>query len=116
MAKVCAKPGCPNLQPCTRHKPTYNQRYSRQANQRYANAAYRRFKRAIRQRSGGKCEVTTNGKRCNSTYRVQPHHILPIADGGTHDPDRNGLDACGPHHAELDRQARRRRRQRQVTA
>ena len=34
---------------------------------------------------------------CNSRYRLQPHHIKPRADGGSHDPE-NLTTLCWFHH------------------
>jgi len=48
---------------------------------------------AILRRDLGVCAVDG----CRSRYRLQPHHILPYADGGSHDPD-NLTTACWYHH------------------
>ena len=34
---------------------------------------------------------------CNSRYRLEPHHITPLSDGGTHHPD-NLTTLCWYHH------------------
>jgi hypothetical protein len=41
-----------------------------------------KLKRFILHRDGGAC--TADG--CRSRYRLQPHHIIPRSQGGTHDP------------------------------
>lgn len=47
---------------------------------------------AVFHRDGG---CTIDG--CNSRYRLQPHHIAPFSDGGSHDPD-NLATLCWYHH------------------
>lgn len=48
---------------------------------------------AVLHRDLGVC--TVDG--CRSRYRLQPHHIVPYADGGDHDPG-NLTTACWYHH------------------
>ncbi len=52
--------------------------------------AIRRF---VSHRDGGRC--TADG--CSSRYRLQPHHIVPWAAGGFHDPT-NLTTLCWFHH------------------
>ncbi len=52
-----------------------------------------KLRRFILHRDGGAC--TADG--CRSRYRLQPHHILPRSQGGTHDPD-NLTTLCWYHH------------------
>jgi hypothetical protein len=52
-------------------------------------AATRRF---VAHRDGG-CVIAG----CTSRYRLQPHHIMRRADGGSHDPD-NLATLCWYHH------------------
>ncbi len=52
-----------------------------------------KLKRFILNRDGGAC--TANG--CQSRYRLQPHHIQPRSQGGTHHPD-NLTTLCWYHH------------------
>ena len=56
---------------------------------RAISPAIRRF---VAWRDGG-CTIAG----CHSRYRLQPHHIRPFADGGTHDPD-NLTTLCWFHH------------------
>lgn len=44
-------------------------------------------------RDGGRCRAPG----CESTYRLQPHHIHPRSHGGDHHPD-NLLSLCWYHH------------------
>jgi hypothetical protein len=46
----------------------------------------------VTKRDGG-CTIAG----CSSRYRLEPHHITPWADGGTHDPD-NLTTLCWYHH------------------
>jgi len=46
----------------------------------------------VTKRDGG---CTISG--CNSRYRLEPHHIVPWAEGGRHDPD-NLATLCWYHH------------------
>lgn len=46
----------------------------------------------VTKRDGG---CTISG--CSSRYRLEPHHIIPWAEGGTHDPD-NLTTLCWYHH------------------
>jgi hypothetical protein len=52
-----------------------------------------KLRRFILHRDGGAC--TADG--CRSGYRLQPHHILPRSQGGTHDPG-NLTTLCWFHH------------------
>ncbi len=52
-----------------------------------------RLRQYGRWRDGGVCAVDG----CQSRYRLQPHHIVPRAEGGTDDPDDLAL-LCWFHH------------------
>jgi hypothetical protein len=52
-----------------------------------------KLRRFILHRDGGIC--TIDG--CRSRYRLQPHHIKPRSQGGSHDPD-NLTTLCWFHH------------------
>jgi len=71
-------------------------------NSRYIPAAVRR---AVRERDGGRCSfVADNGKRCAARDRLEIHHDIPYARGGTHEPENLHL-RCRAHnllHAEHD--------------
>lgn len=49
-------------------------------------------RRLVAQRDGG-CTVAG----CTSRYRLEPHHIIPRSEGGTHDPT-NLATLCWYHH------------------
>lgn len=65
----------------------------------YGSPEYKRNKAVVRRRSGGRCEVTENGRPCGSTDRVQCDHVTPVSQGGTHHID-NLRDTCHRHHAQ----------------
>ncbi|MDX1450779.1 MAG: HNH endonuclease, partial [Acidimicrobiia bacterium] len=44
-------------------------------------------------RDGHQCVIAG----CQSRSRLQPHHLTPYADGGTHDPN-NLVTLCWYHH------------------
>jgi hypothetical protein len=50
-------------------------------------------KRAVARRDGGRCIVPG----CRSTKCLEAHHLDPLHEGGTHDPDRMGM-LCWAHH------------------
>ena len=52
-----------------------------------------KLRRFILHRDGGAC--TADG--CQSRYRLQPHHIQPRSQGGSHNPD-NLTTLCWYHH------------------
>lgn len=63
----------------------------------YGDPVYKRNKKIVRRRSGGRCEITEDGKRCNSRKGVQCDHIVPRAQGGGHALE-NLRDTCSYHH------------------
>lgn len=65
----------------------------------YGDPEYIRNKAIVRRRSGGRCEVTENGRPCGSTDRVQCDHVKPVAQGGTHHIE-NLRDTCRRHHTQ----------------
>lgn len=64
----------------------------------YGDPEYIANKKIVRKRSGGRCEVITDGRPCGSRDRVQCDHIIPRIQGGTHHLD-NLRDACHAHHS-----------------
>jgi 5-methylcytosine-specific restriction endonuclease McrA len=50
------------------------------------------FRTAVLRAAGGRCE------RCGSTDRVETHHLVPVANGGQHDPALNGAALCWKCH------------------
>lgn len=69
----------------------------RRSDATYSDPEYKRNRAIVRRRSGGRCEVTENGRQCGSRDRVQCDHIIPVSQSGTHHPD-NLRDICKPHH------------------
>ncbi|HEV2375190.1 MAG TPA: HNH endonuclease signature motif containing protein [Streptosporangiaceae bacterium] len=63
----------------------------------YGDPEYKRNKAIVRRRSGGRCEVTEDGRRCGSRKGVQCDHVTPRAQGGTHALS-NLRDTCQDHH------------------
>ena len=59
-----------------------------------------KLRRFILHRDGGAC--TADG--CRSRYRLQPHHILPKSQGGTHDPTNLTTFCWFHHHVVIHRQ------------
>jgi hypothetical protein len=55
-------------------------------------------KRAVARRDGGRCIVPG----CRSTKCLEAHHLDPLHEGGTHDPDRMGM-LCWAHHRAVHR-------------
>jgi len=55
-------------------------------------AAHRRFAKAVKERDGYRCQ------ECGSTERLIAHHVIPLQEGGTHDPS-NGITLCATCHA-----------------
>ena len=55
-------------------------------------------RRAVMQRDGGRCQVDG----CRHATFVDVHHLVPRADGGTHDRDFL-LCLCGSHHRAVHR-------------
>ncbi|MEX1004750.1 MAG: DUF222 domain-containing protein [Acidimicrobiia bacterium] len=47
----------------------------------------------VLQRDGHRCVIAG----CNSRIRLQPHHLIPYSEGGSHDPD-NLITVCWYHH------------------
>jgi 5-methylcytosine-specific restriction endonuclease McrA len=62
---------------------------------RYVPAATRDL---VWRRDGGRCTFTgAGGRRCESTYQLQVHHIVPFARGGTTSPENLAL-LCASHN------------------
>ncbi|MEX1043246.1 MAG: DUF222 domain-containing protein [Acidimicrobiia bacterium] len=61
------------------------------------------IRRRVLHRDGHRCVIAG----CNSRSRLQPHHLIPYAQGGTHDPD-NLVTVCWYHHHVVIHQQRRR--------
>ncbi len=56
-----------------------------------------RLRRHVIARDGGRC--TVGG--CRSRYRLQVHHITPMSEGGSNDPDNLGTFCWFHHHVAI---------------
>ncbi|WP_077138325.1 HNH endonuclease [Flaviflexus massiliensis] len=56
--------------------------------------AQQNFSRIVLARANGRCEV--QGPNCQGRA-VEADHIIPLMDGGSHDPE-NGRAVCRPCH------------------
>jgi 5-methylcytosine-specific restriction protein A len=54
-------------------------------------------RRSVMARGSGQCETVTNGVRCPAVAS-QVDHVVPVAEGGSHDLT-NLRAICIPHHA-----------------
>ena len=61
------------------------------------------LRRATAARSGGRCEVVVDGRRCTSRYRIQTDHVIPLALGGSNELS-NLRDVCRNHNLQLARE------------
>lgn len=79
VARVCGKPGCPELKPCPVHVPTpgWDARPSKRNESRPPDAMEIRAR--VRQRDEGVCYW------CGAPGARHVDHVLAIADGGTWD-------------------------------
>jgi 5-methylcytosine-specific restriction endonuclease McrA/phosphoglycolate phosphatase-like HAD superfamily hydrolase len=83
------------------HKPRRTSKKTKNKNRSIPAHA----RRAVFERDGGRCAfVDARGRRCGATWRLEFHHHIPYARGGTHDPDNLEL-RCRAHNqyeAELE--------------
>lgn len=86
--RPCSTPGCPNLtngQYCDEHRVQERKRYDQYQRSSDANKKYGRAWKRIRDRYASEHPLC---ERCELDGRLTPiqevHHILPIAQGGTH--------------------------------
>ena len=102
--KPCAYHGCPVLTKdrfCPEHKKRVDKQYERyqrdpETRKRYGQA-WRRI-RAAYIAAHPLCEVCEKEGRLTPVEEV--HHIVPLANGGTHDPD-NLLSVCLRCHSSI---------------
>jgi predicted restriction endonuclease len=55
------------------------------------------FRAAVLERAGHRCQAIINGVRCTVTDPLEAHHLDPLRDHATNDPER-GLALCRHHH------------------
>lgn len=101
----CAYPGCTALirdgRYCDKHKTLAGRAYNKTQRREDYNKTYGRRWHAIRDRYIAKhplCEL------CEAAGRLVPaelvHHIVPTADGGTHE-ESNLMSLCASCHAKI---------------
>jgi 5-methylcytosine-specific restriction enzyme A len=80
MKRICSEPGCPSVSPCARHPPRGGWAAWKRANPAAASAYKGRWP-AIRKR------VLAERPRCEScgALATDVDHIVPLAEGGTHE-------------------------------
>lgn len=107
---VCMHAGCPELAPvkvgrCEAHQRPPWQNPSQHTQQRPSNWESRR--QAILRRDHFRCQMVFAGRKCG---RKGGHvdHIVPVADGGSWEPD-NLWTLCVGHHADKTRLEAQRR-------
>jgi 5-methylcytosine-specific restriction endonuclease McrA len=83
---------------CERHTPPPWRGYRSPG--RGSRTDAQRFRTAVLAKTGGRCAI------CGSTDRVVAHHVIGLAEGGSNDPEANGLALCEAHHDELERRRR----------
>lgn len=102
--KPCSYPGCPELTDrlyCTEHQRKANRTYEKykrdpSSKKRY-NASWQKIRKAYAT-SHPFCEECLKDGRFTPVEHV--HHILPLADGGTHDQD-NLMSLCKSCHSRI---------------
>jgi len=71
---------------------------SRRKSETKTRAIPAQTRREVFKRDEGRCTfVDAEGRPCSSTWRVEFHHRIPYASGGTHDPDNIEL-RCRAHN------------------
>lgn len=102
--RPCSFPGCPELvegRYCEKHKREVNQHYNRYQRDPETSKRYGRRWRKIR-----KAFITANPLcgECKRQGKFTPaeevHHIIPLAEGGTHNSD-NLMSLCKSCHSRL---------------
>ena len=103
--KPCAYPGCPKLTDgrcCEEHQRLRDQDYEKyQRNPAHKDRYHSRSWRAIRKMQLSRqplCEICMKDGRYTAASLV--HHIRPLEEGGTNDPD-NLMSLCAACHSRL---------------
>ena len=100
----CRYPGCPNLTDesyCPDHKRLVAARYNRYERTPEMKQRYNGVWPAVRRRYIAEhplCEVCRREGRITAAQEV--HHIIPLAEGGTHDED-NLMALCKSCHSRI---------------
>ena len=110
--RSCSHPGCPMLTEglyCPEHQRAEEARYNRSrdpaARKRYGKEWPRI--RAHQLANSPLCEMCL--RHGYTTAANEVHHILPLVDGGTHDP-ANLMSLCKPCHSRITLTENHRRR------
>ena len=82
---------------CPAHQP---KRESRQTRGRGGGAAAAKFRDRVLNAAGHRCH------RCGSRDGLQAHHVIPLREGGSNDPDTNGMALCRRCHPAAEREGR----------
>lgn len=102
--KPCRYPGCPNLTDesyCPDHKRLVAARYNRYERTPEMKQRYNGVWPAVRRRyitAHPLCEMCLREGRTTAAQEV--HHIVPLAEGGTHDED-NLMALCKSCHSRI---------------
>jgi hypothetical protein len=92
--KVCSKPGCPNIAPCSEHTRDPNQPRDRHRTSEYMRDHNRLRRQLIKQGRGEVCE------RCGLAGTTQMHHVRADNHPGS------VQFLCSACHREVDHWAR----------
>lgn len=102
--RPCSFPGCPALtedQHCPEHQCVMDARYNKYERDPKTKKRYGRMWpriRAAQLTAHPLCAMCAQQQRAIPASEV--HHILPLAKGGTHDPD-NLMSLCKPCHSRI---------------
>lgn len=80
--RICATAGCTNTQPCATH-----------ARIPWHGSHSRGFPTAVRNYILQRDQLC---RHCGQRPPTVADHIVPVAEGGSHDPDLNGQGLCDP--------------------
>lgn len=102
--RPCSHPGCPMLTDgnyCPAHQREADARYNKHQRDPMTRKRYGRMWPRIRTAQLAArplCEMCLRDGR--ATPAMEVHHILPLADGGTHAPE-NLMSLCKPCHSRI---------------
>lgn len=91
----------------------------KQADTELLTRDHRAFRSIVLKRSGWRCEVVTNGVRCENrhpAHRMYADHIKERKDGGDLFDPLNGQCKCASHHTLKSNEERTKRHQTPVQA
>jgi len=62
------------------------------------------FREVVLAAAGYRCEAIAivDGRRCTAVAGLEAHHEVPLREGGSNDPKRNGRALCRRHHRLVD--------------